>query len=143
MILQKYYDSLAFSSVQAGLGAAHLRHAAVSDNMANVNTPFYKRKRVSFETELRRAVQLQDRHTLKGFHTHPEHIPINGRVHWTEVRPEVYREQYSTWRNDGNNVDIDLEMAEEAKNTVQYLALANIMKGNLQGLKETIKNSAR
>lgn len=143
MILHKLYTSPTFFSLEKGLDASDLRQKVIADNLANVNTPHYKRKRVSFETELRRAFEQRDRHYLKGFDTHPTHLPINPRPHWDEITPDVYKERHTIYRNDGNNVDIDLEMAEEAKNTQQYLTLSRMMQRRFTGLKDLIKAGAR
>ena len=143
MILQKLYDSKVMTALTKGMDASHLRQAAISDNIANVNTPNYKRKRVSFETELRHALEADEAERLPGFFTHPGHFPINARTPWNEVSPTVFREGHTTWRNDGIYVDIDLEMSEEAKNTQQYLAYSRIVSRRFTGLKDLIKSTAR
>jgi flagellar basal-body rod protein FlgB len=145
VILHKLFDSVSYKALSGGLNASGKRQAAIADNLANINTPHYKRKRVSFETEFRRALENVEGKSkrLGGYFTHPEHIPINPQLTMDEVRPEVYKETYTTWRNDGNNVDLDLEMAEEAKNTIQYQALSNMMGKRLRGMGDLIKDLNR
>ena len=72
---------------------------------------------------------------MKLVRTHDRHLPIpyHGKTH-------AFIEQESTtnMRLDGNNVDIDIEMAEVAKNQLYYNALANQMSSHIGKLKSVI-----
>ena len=93
------------------LDAVWLRNEAISQNIANIDTPGYKRKSVSFEEHLAQAMKRKDfkKSDVDG---------INIRV--TEENKNL------SVRLDGNNVDIDMEMAELAKNTIKYNAMTQL-----------------
>lgn len=76
------------------------RQEALSKNVANVDTPGYKRVDVKFKTSLEEAIKKQ-------------------QVNLVETEVFTDNESYS-YRLDGNNVDIDKEMAEISLVSVQY-----------------------
>src|SRR5439155_20002965 len=88
------------------LDAAALRHRVIAQNVANVNTPGYRRLQVTFEGELERALQ-------RGGGT--------GRV-----QPQVVEAPGGTARADGNNVDIDREMGQLMKNSMLFNAFTQV-----------------
>ena len=105
--------------LSAVLDAASLRQRAFAQNIANVNTPNYKRLDVSFEDEL--AKSLKQGSSLEKIH--PQLI---------EGTPG------DTNRTDGNNVDIDLEMGNLTKNGLLYTAAAQILASRLAMLRSAI-----
>ena len=75
---------------------------------------------------------------MKVVRTHDRHFPIafRGKAHG------VIEQDYGTnMRLDGNNVDIDIEMAEVAKNQLYYSALANRMGGYVSKIKSIINSN--
>lgn len=121
--------------MERALDASSLRNNVIANNLANVDTPGYKRSEVRFEEELAKA--LSSSGGISGKRTRAEHIPI-GRRSATEVSPGVEVQEDTTVRNDGNNVDIDREMAALAKNSILYNALAQEINGEFQKLKTVI-----
>ena len=87
------------------LDAAALRHRVIAQNVANVNTPGYRRREVAFEAELAREVGAGG-----GPPAAPKVVVADG--------PE---------RVDGNTVDIDQEMNALGKNALLYQAAAQIL----------------
>ena len=63
---------------------------------------------------------------LKAFKTHSNHIEFSEQIPLDQIQPEAVVQNNTTLRNDGNNVDIDVEMALLAKNTILYNTLAQI-----------------
>jgi len=122
--------------LEKGLDAASLRNTVIANNLANVDTPGYKRSNVLFEDELRKAIAQKS--SIQGFITHEKHIPI-GRRSVPEVKPEVALRNDTAMRNDGNNVDIDREMAAMAKNSIMYAAIAQELNGEFQKIKSAIE----
>jgi flagellar basal-body rod protein FlgB len=102
------------------LDAAAIRHRVIAQNVANVNTPGYKRREVVFETDLAKALATPD--ALATARVHP-------RVAFTEGLPE---------RVDGNNVDIDREMNELTKNALLYQAATQIIANRVSQLRAAI-----
>ncbi|NLW07551.1 MAG: flagellar basal body rod protein FlgB [Clostridia bacterium] len=100
--------------LERALAAASLRQRTIAHNIANINTPGYKRQDVSFASKLSRALGLEPRLPLR--RTNPAHLPAAG----LDINPEVYRDNSTSMRNDGNNVDIEREMVDLVQNTINY-----------------------
>lgn len=117
--------------LERALDVASLRQRLLADNIANVETPGYRRKDVSFSFHFQRA--------LAGKVTHPAHIPIAPLPR----DKQVITRQGTLGRNDGNNVDIELEMAELVKNSLYYQALLRQTSQYLVNLKRVISEGRR
>lgn len=97
------------------LDTASLRQEVTANNIANLNTPGYKRGHVpSFDEEMARA-----RGDLPLSRTHPSHMPGES----SEWEPEAKRETSTYQRTDGNNVDLEREMMDMVTNQIRYNAL--------------------
>ncbi len=97
--------------------ATWLRNDVISDNIANVSTPNYKRRDVQFETYLMEE--------LAGADTLDAGI---SNISLDSLGATTYVDNSSlSYRMDGNNVDIDTENAEFAKNQIKYLTLMDSM----------------
>ncbi|MCX7922368.1 MAG: flagellar basal body rod protein FlgB [Clostridia bacterium] len=126
--------------MEKALDAAWLRNEAISQNISNVDTPGYKRKTVAFEEYLSDAMGES---TIKGIRTDKRHIPIGGNsidkisINITEDNGS------SSMRIDGNNVDIDSEMASLAKNNIKYNALIQNINGSFKKLRSVISEGRR
>jgi len=117
-MLQFNSDST-YNLLKKALDASYMRQQAISNNIANINTPDYKAYRVVFEEELKKTMSSVPNVSLKA--THPMHIGVrNGE---DEVEPKLVKDNSPAMRNDGNNVDIDLEMANLAANQLLYNTL--------------------
>ena len=119
------------------MAAASLRHEVLSNNIANVNTPYFRRSHVRFEDLLKQELGLDDNPLMKVVRTHDRHMPIDFRG---KARPVIEQDATTNMRLDGNNVDIDIEMAEVAKNQLYYSALANALGGHISKLKSVINS---
>ncbi len=95
--------------------AANTRNEIISNNIANVDTPNYKRKDVSFQSYLEQA--------LIGGESLDERVSeIN--THLSDFGGLIYTDSSTlSYRLDGNNVDIDTESAMLAENQIRYNAL--------------------
>ncbi len=134
-------DMPSMNIMAAGLHAADVRHQVISNNMANVNTPNFKRSVVKFESLLAEALYPQKTGELRLARTNPRHLCIPGmeRLPLRDVHPEIEQISDTTMRTDGNNVDPDREMAGMAKNTLYYNALARQLGVDISNLKLVIK----
>ena len=109
--------------VQA-MDAAVLRNQVLADNLANVETPNYKRKEVMFEELL--SMRLEENDTSKTMAlktTHARHFDL-GVSNFAPVVPELRTIHELSYRNDGNNVDVDIETAKLSQNKIAYDAYA-------------------
>ena len=133
-------NSPTFDYMQRGLQAATLRHEVISDNIANVNTPRFKRSSVIFEDLLAKELEPEPAGKLQMVRTHDRHMPVP--VH-KKAEAAIQLENDDTMRVDGNNVDIDVEMANLAKNQLYYNALATQLKGHVRKLKDVISSGGQ
>lgn len=99
--------------------AAYMRNELISNNIANVNTPNYKRKDINFEAVLQ--AELAGGGSLKN-------RVDSANDDLSVLDPQVYTDNASlSYRLDGNNVDINTEEAYLAENQIKYQALVDLM----------------
>ena len=135
-MLDQLVNAPVIDYMSRGMSAANLRHEVISNNIANVNTPKFKKSDVVFESLLAKELGLFDEQgKLEVVRTHDRHMPIpmKGRA-----MPEVIMDASTTMRTDKNNVDIDKEMANLAKNQIYFNALAKEMGSHFQKVKTII-----
>jgi flagellar basal-body rod protein FlgB len=130
------------------------RHKAIASNLANVDTPNYRRRDVSFEGALSNALsaahgaeagqqnprlqQASNDVDLRMKTTRPEHIPLSLSTSLEGFQPEITENGDMQYRNDGNSVDVESEMAQLAKNTQKYLAISKMESKNYKSLQSII-----
>ncbi len=108
------------------MNAQSLRWQVISDNIANANTPNFKRMEVSFESQLQRAFQSEEEKPFKARLTDKKHIPFTKTINWQEVQPRKHLEYNTNMRNDKNNVDIEKELVLASKTEMTYNTLASV-----------------
>jgi len=110
-------NSSSFRLMEAGLRAANIRQNVISNNIANEETPYFKRSDVSFESLLQQEMN-EAMPRLRGKVTDPRHFVIGPTRSIPE--PVVTMDQSTAMNNNKNNVDVDSEMANLAANQLQY-----------------------
>jgi flagellar basal-body rod protein FlgB len=99
--------------------AANTRNTLISNNIANVATPNYKRKDIDFESVLQ--AELAGEKSL-------DKAVARANQDLSVLDPQVYTDNSSlSYRTDGNNVDIATEEAYLAENQIRYQALVDLM----------------
>ncbi|NLG04408.1 MAG: flagellar basal body rod protein FlgB [Clostridia bacterium] len=128
------FDSGVFNYIDVldkAADASWLRNEVISNNIANVNTPEYKRQDVSFEAELQQALRANKYESLDD--------KIDS-VNLKRLDARVYTDSADfSYRLDGNNVDIDNENVELASNQIKYNALIQSINGKFSELKSVMK----
>ena len=136
-MLDQILRSPTFDNMERGISAANLRHEVISDNLANVNTPNFKRSEVVFEELLAKEIYGDgDEGKLPLGRTHDKHLPVGK---FAPAQARVERDDSTTMRVDNNNVDIDMEMASLAKNQLYYNALAKQLSGHIGRIKSVMQ----
>jgi len=130
----KIFDNSSFVSVHKALDAAQLRQQVISNNIANATTPGFKKSSVKFEEYLKNELNNKG---ISGYRTNSLHIPI-GSSRLQDLSPKVVVHQDSAINNNLNNVDIEAEMTNLAKNQILYDALIQNISGKFQKLKTVI-----
>ncbi len=124
---------------QKSLDTSFLRQEVIANNIANVDTPHYKKKTVTFESELNRVLNERDRFPKYALSTkHKKHIQDGFKKEIDQVFPQVTQEHDSHYRNDKNNVDIEKEMSDLVKNSMHYNAVATTISSHLNKLKSVV-----
>ncbi|MDW8799666.1 flagellar basal body rod protein FlgB [Clostridium sp. A1-XYC3] len=107
-------DKKVYDLLKKGLDTSSLRSKATANNIANINTKGYKRQYVTFEENLKENMSNFPLKTTEDKH-------IGGSSNDGEAKVET--DKSSSMREDGNNVDIDNEIVNQAANTMMYNAL--------------------
>lgn len=111
--------------------ASWKRENVLSNNIANVNTPGYKRRDLNFES------------TLKEELGRCKHESLDEKIRETDVsrlEPSVYTDltNYS-YRLDGSNVDIDSEEVEFASEQIRYQGIIAALNNEFNRMKSVLK----
>ena len=127
-----------------GLDYRALRQEMISSNIANVDTPNYRARDISFEnllTDERRRIFPERSASLEMALTDAKHL----RPERLEGGPkaEIFFRDGHLARNDGNTVDLDVETTEMAKNTVMYNALVAALKKDSAIFRSVLDASAK
>lgn len=134
----KLFDNK-FTVIEKGLDAYSTRAKLLSNNIANVNTPKYKREDIQFEGILAEALNEKNP-KIEGKRTNKRHFEINSIAKIDSLEEVVIKEQSTSMRNDKNNVDIEKEEAEFALNNVRYQFAINRISQNFNIIKTIIKS---
>ena len=132
------FDSM-FSSVSAlekGLDACTLRNKVIANNIANADTPGFKTSSVKFEEYVQTAIEdAQNGTGLKKSGRSKTDAVLDG------VEPQVVANSDTSMRMDQNNVDVEYEMNELAKNNIEYYALLEKVNSEFSQLRTAITES--
>lgn len=125
MVLQKSLDSLA------------LQHQVIANNIANIDTPNFKRSVVSFQDKLKTALEVTPESPL--WRTNSMHFPMQAKsVSLKDFQPDVRAITETIGRNDGNNVDLEMESGLLAENNLLYNSLADVTSRYIANVKHAI-----
>ncbi|HEY4481576.1 MAG TPA: flagellar basal body rod protein FlgB [Candidatus Brocadiaceae bacterium] len=108
------------------LDVSSVKHKVIANNIANVNTPGYKKMEVSFADQLEKAL---NKDSMNKFDTLQPKIVISKE------------DSSETVRNDGNNVDMDKEVSSLVKNTLSYNIYTQLLSKKFEGIKSAIEGS--
>ena len=119
-----------------------MRQEVIANNIANVNTPNFKKSNVEFEELLAREIYGEEPNgKLNLARTHDKHLPYKPlKFH---AQPTIVQDNSTTMRVDDNNVDIDIEMATLAKNQIYYNTIVTEFGGHVSKLKAAITSNGQ
>src|SRR5690625_124588 len=103
------------------------RNRAIAHNIANVDTPNYKAKDVVFKHVLEGKLRAKK--------THERHLPFEQTIN----RFHMVTKTGTVYNHNQNNVDIDKEMSELAKNQILYQSLVDRLNGKFSDLQTVIR----
>ncbi|WP_374341517.1 flagellar basal body rod protein FlgB [Methyloversatilis sp.] len=122
---------------QAALGVRAARQQQLASNIANADTPHYKARDIEFKEALQTAVGgSMARGPVELARTSSRHLEARGSSAFDSATKYRTETQSSV---DGNTVDMDVERAAFAENTVQYEALITFINGRLRTMQQAIQ----
>lgn len=125
----RLFDST-IHQLEQSMNYAANKNKVIGNNIANVDTPNYKSKEVVFKNTLNNAMK-----ELQLKQTNAKHMNKK-----TVDEPFVVKSTNNTsYNHNGNNVDVDKEMAELGKNQIYYRALVDRMNGKFNTLNTVIR----
>lgn len=149
------------------LGGLAKRQDAIASNVANVMTPGYQRKEVSFEDQLQNILEREElRKKMRAYNssldanTNSDIIPNKGFIpvigqnnalspqqlkflsenDYERFAPEVLQDFSKFDVENDNNVDLEKEMTDMAKNGIKYNVLTNLESRAFTNLSEIIRS---
>ena len=125
----EFFTDIASTVLSKTLDASAARQKTIANNIANVETPGYKRGYVSFEDELQRVL---DQKSGRGV-----------RDGLRNLTPVMQTDNVSPSRADGNNVSIDTEISDLAKTSLKYRAATTLLEDKIGMLRAAISEGKK
>lgn len=141
-MLSGLFDAAAFRNAHTALSGLSRRQEAIASNIANIDTPHYARKDVSFESTLR--AQITGEAGASGDvglgRTDARHMAIEdtGGAHGIGGSSTTPRDVVAS-RNDKNSVGVDEEMTMLVDTQLRYQALSQSLGTRLSTLRTVIR----
>jgi flagellar basal-body rod protein FlgB len=110
------------------------RQQLVSSNLANIDTPGYKAKDISFHATMEELIASQ---TVPMKATRPEHNSLD-RLQFAPLEPEVFEVPGLTERGDGNNIDLDKEMLKLGETSFGYSVMSQLLRTKFRTIATSI-----
>ena len=98
-----------FDYLNAGIKSESLRQKAIANNVANLQTPGYRRVDVKFQDILAKAMESSDS------------MDIN------EIEAEIYEPNATPVKSNGNDVNLEFEVGQMVKNNLRHKALTRLL----------------
>ncbi|MFA5238944.1 MAG: flagellar basal body rod protein FlgB [Phycisphaerae bacterium] len=106
--------------ISAGIRAEALRQKAITNNVANLQTPGYRRVDVKFKELLAQA------------------LDSSGAVDLDEIEAQIYQPKETVVQSNGNDVSLETEVGEMVKNSLHHKAYIRLLQKKYQQLELAI-----
>ncbi len=137
-MLEKIFNGRTMSGLEKAMDATKLRDSVINHNIANNDTPDYKRKYVEFEQYMLAAMSEDEDSGFRLRRTRSGHMDTTDKIDFSNISGVVKQDNSTTLRMDGNNVDIEHEMNEQAKNQVHYNTLVEQLNSEFRRIRAAI-----
>lgn len=117
-----------YNLIKKSMDVTVTSNKVIANNIANVNTKGYKRYYVPFDEVLKNNMQEPVIKT-----TNAKHISNSSEGN------QIKRDNSTSMREDGNNVDIESEMTSQAANTMMYESLVRLVNGKISATRNVIQ----
>jgi flagellar basal-body rod protein FlgB len=119
--------------LQRTMDTSLLRQNVIANNIANANTPNFKRGMVNFESRLAYALESEAQEPrFQEALTNERHIRFNTPLDYRDVRPRRVTDFLTTAKNNGNNVDIEVESMNQLNNQLAYQMMTRSVADSFQ-----------
>jgi flagellar basal-body rod protein FlgB len=113
--------------------ASWTKNEIIANNIANVDTPNFKRSDMNFEEALKKAMTQADTNNMD---------KKVSNIRLSSLNPEIYTDyEELSYRYDGNNVDIDTENAYLADNQIKYYAYLDAINKEFDRIKMVLQKN--
>ena len=106
--------------LEAGIRTESLRQKTIASNLANIETPGYRRLDVRFEDLLDQVMRSSD------------------AVDAEDIEPEVYQPENTPVRSNGNDVSLEAEIGEMLKNSLRHTAYIRLLQKKLSQMERAV-----
>lgn len=112
----------------------------INSNIANAETPGYHAKKMDFEDQLARALDLDGLRHIDS--NNPGHFGAD-QTKISKITADVYDNPDIPVNNDKNTVDLEKEMSSLAENTIMYKAAVELINKKLGAVKYALQDGGR
>ncbi len=116
-----------------------LRRSVIANNIANSDTPEFKRSEVTFESQLKRALDSEKVVPFPQYITDRRHIAFQKPMDYRQVAPQRLLDYLTESKNNGNNVDIEQEGMDSLENELLYNTLAQVISAEISRVNVVLK----
>ena len=128
--------------LERGLNTAVLKRKVTADNLANVDVPHFKRSEVTFEANLKRAIESEHSQKMNAVPTqitNEKHFEFFKPLNYKDVTANVNIDYLTSMRADGNNIDMEKEITDASHNQMTYSILAERLNQNYKLLNTVMR----
>jgi flagellar basal-body rod protein FlgB len=109
--------------IESGIRAEVLRQKSIANNIANMNTPGYRRTDVQFEELLEKEIGKGKRGDVR------------------DLTGEVFKPMSTKVKGNGNDVSLEMEVGQMVKNSLRHQAYTNMLKKKYQQIQLAIRTT--
>lgn len=110
--------------LESGIKAEELRQRTVASNIANIETPGYRRVDIRFEDLLAKAMKSQPGAGLD------------------DLEPEIFQPGTTMVKPNGNDVNMEMEIGEMLKNSFRQTAFVRLLRKKFAQVEEAVNTGA-
>jgi flagellar basal-body rod protein FlgB len=129
-----FFKDVTLTAMESYMTRLSKRQQIVASNIANIDTPGYKTKDISFHATME---ELLSDHPLPLKVSRPEHNPM-GELNIAPLEPEVFEPAGLPTLPDRNNVDLDNEMIKLSQTASGYTTIAQLLRSKFKMIASSI-----
>lgn len=111
-----------------------MRQEVIANNIANADTPNFKRSDVNFETSLKQALESEDKEIFPAKMSSEKHIPFDRPIDYRTVQARRTLDYLTQTDANGNNVDLEEETSKAVKEQLSYNLMVQTVSGHFNNI---------